>query len=289
VTPQPEPDIVAFIAENSRFPHLGDPVNPWDYRGWLLPYVFNVPACVKDLPDRWDYLQRTVAAGKLLDEPIPRITFLDSYERSDTMKQVMKWIDLVDRYEGGWSSFLRLIEWLAWALGVSKYQPKMREGADEALYRAINIIPLLQNPSDYFGAILAEHRGGGKTWNPNAFYPTPHNVCEMMAQMLIGADEGDLRKANVCDPCVGTGRMLLHASNFSMCLYGMDIDQTVCTISKINGVLYAPWMVVPLPAAIIGHPVPAPPPAPLPLPHEQQPEPGTEVFRCDDKGQGMLF
>ncbi|MBK8277245.1 MAG: hypothetical protein IPK92_15865 [Nitrospira sp.] len=49
----------------------------------------------------------------------------------------------------------------------------------------------------------------------------------------------------IMDPCCGTGRMLLHASNISLRLYGMDIDPLVTLIAKINGALYVPWLAYP--------------------------------------------
>ena len=77
----------------------------------------------------------------------------------------------------------------------------------------------------------------------------------------------DPRTAMVLDPCVGTGRMLLHASNFSLSLWGIDVDPTCVAITRINGALYAPWISFPFKERVLGH-RPAPPPAPLPLPEE---------------------
>lgn len=59
--------------------------------------------------------------------------------------------------------------------------------------------------------------------------------------------EGDARILTVCDPCVGTGRLLLHASNHSLRLYGMEIDPTLCLATLVNGYLFAPWLARPLP------------------------------------------
>ena len=44
----------------------------------------------------------------------------------------------------------------------------------------------------------------------------------------------DPRLCKVLDPCVGTGRMLLHASNYSYLLYGCDIDPLVAMIIMWN-------------------------------------------------------
>lgn len=75
-----------------------------------------------------------------------------------------------------------------------------------------------------------------------------------MTQLTM-SQEDDLRSKKVSDPALGTGRMLLHASNYSLRLYGMDIDPLVVKISKINGALYAPWMSFPLPASFFGNDV----------------------------------
>ncbi len=49
-----------------------------------------------------------------------------------------------------------------------------------------------------------------------------------------------------------SGRMLLHASNYSLNLWGQDIDPLAVAMCKINGALYAPWLTFPLPASILG-------------------------------------
>jgi hypothetical protein len=85
---------------------------------------------------------------------------------------------------------------------------------------------------------------------------------------------------------VGSGRMLLHASNFSLCLYGVDIDPLAVAMCKINGALYAPWMSFPLPAAILGTDV-KPPPASLSAPDPARQD--VPLFRVDDQTQGLLF
>lgn len=69
------------------------------------------------------------------------------------------------------------------------------------------------------------------------------------------ADAGDARRLSVCDPCLGTGRMLLHASNHSLFLFGQDIDAFVLRIALFNGAMYAPWMVRPLPSRLMERPV----------------------------------
>ncbi len=97
-------------------------------------------------------------------------------------------------------------------------------------------------PHDYFGDLLCESSYGKQ----QGFYPTPHHICEFMTQMVCD-EKLDIRTETVLDPCVGTGRMLLHASNHSLRLFGMDIDSTLCKATLVNGYCYAPWMVRPIP------------------------------------------
>ena len=74
----------------------------------------------------------------------------------------------------------------------------------------------------------------------DSFRP-PHTLAERLVQMIIGIGDTDTRAMTVCDPCVGTGRLLLHASNYSLRLYGQDIDPTLCLATLVNGFLFAPW------------------------------------------------
>jgi hypothetical protein len=96
----------------------------------------------------------------------------------------------------------------------------------------------------------------------------------------------DPRALRVSDPAVGSGRMLLHASNCSLSLWGPDLDPLAVALCQVNGALYAPWLSFPLPAGILGtqpEPTPSPLSAPEPLPE------AVSVFRVDDRAQGLLF
>ena len=111
------------------------------------------------------------------------------------------------------------------------------------LYQVCNVAAWMLWPYDYLGDLLAENTYGKR----QGFFPTPHTVVELMTQMTLCGDAEDMRTKTVCDPCVGTGRMLLHASNHSLRLYGMEIDAMLCQATLVNGYLYAPWLVCPLP------------------------------------------
>lgn len=206
---------------------------------------------------RWSYWGDTMLAGKVLDKPIPQIEFdagscgSAEGEGSGARSHIEKCLDLIPRYGGwlGWSSwqyFDYFLDWLLYAFGhpgqpTLPVEPSGCEAASMRLYQYFNVAWLICYPWDYFGAILAENHHGRSL----GFYPTPMPVVDMMTQMLMHGQ--DNRDKTVLDPCLGTGRMLLYASNYSLRLSGQDINPTVIKASLVNGYLYAPWMVRPFP------------------------------------------
>jgi hypothetical protein len=244
-------DLVAFFNEQHRLPRLGDDVAPWLYRGWLLPYVILIHERCPAVANRWGYHLRTLEAGKLLDEPIPQINFVAPDSRVFTLLQ--DWSGLIGRDCGGWSDFHTLLDWLCWGMSLSKEEPQLTDEVNEKLYRNVNVGPLLETPYDYLGDYVSQGKARG--WNPTAFYPTPHSVVEFMVRMTMGdacAKALDTRTKSVCDPAVGSGRFLLHASNYSLNVWGQDVDPLAVAMCKINGALYAPWIAFPLPSRILG-------------------------------------
>lgn len=228
-----------FFEENRRIPMLAD--RPWEYRGWLLYYRL-LCEDVLPHPKRWDYWARTMMAGKVLEEDIPQVSLSHASERSAGWKHFNKLVELVEMKGRGWSSFNDLLRWMKYGFAIGNELPNFSPELHEQLYRQLNLQHFLEEPADYIGEWIAARHGNG--WNPNAFYPTPNSVVEAMVRMqMTGAD----KTSTVMDPCCGSGRMLLHASNYSLRLYGQDIDRTMCDVTLINGILYAPWLAKPFP------------------------------------------
>lgn len=50
--------------------------------------------------------------------------------------------------------------------------------------------------------------------------------------------------------------MLLHASNYSLRLYGVDVDALMVKRAVVSSALYAPWMVRPFPDSCFREPLP---------------------------------
>jgi len=212
--------------------------------GWLLPWLL---ASDDFLWQRWRHWYETMSAGRII-APIPQIQWASN---DAGFKMLDRSLTAISRYGdwrgwGNWSAFDYFLDWLLYGFG-HKGQPRPPEekneyeGASDRLYQVFNLETLLAYPHDYFGDILAENQHGRHL----GFFPTPMHVSEFMALMTLGGS--DARTKTVMDPCVGTGRMLLAASNHSYRLYGCDINPTVIKAALINGFLYAPWMVKPFP------------------------------------------
>ncbi len=245
-----------FIAEHGRLPRLGDDPAPYTYQGWLLRYVALAHAVIPEMNDRWDYHQRQMQAGRLLDEPIPQISFLQAPDPA-TYKALERWVTIAEQHGRLWDGLQRFIDWLAYGLGVADTPPQLDEAVQIRLYKEVQIHLFLQHPYDYFGDFIASRKSSG--FNPFAFFPTPHPIVELMTRIQMDdpsssqpidrtrTSEKLRTREKIMDPCCGTGRMLLHASNISLRLYGADIDPLVALIAKINGALYVPWLAYPFP------------------------------------------
>jgi len=168
------------------------------------------------------------------------------------LKQVEKMIKIVENRSMSWNNFREICEWLGFGLGVTSEASTLAPDVQEKLYRLFDLGSWLLTPADYLGQALCESNHGKRS----GFYPTPMHVCTMMAKMTFPEGK-DSRAKTTMDCCVGTGRLLLAASNYSLRLFGQDIDPLVCLISKINFALYAPWHHIP--ESFYGDPTPLDP------------------------------
>lgn len=234
------------ICAAKNWPRKPDPkltVEPKPH-GWLLPMLLEIETVCWG---RWEHWTKLKEAGNVIDEPIPQIQF-DPHEASLARKMHENALNSIVRHGdwrgwSGWENFNYYLDWLLYALG-HPGQPDLpsepQTGAFGRLYQTFCLEAMIAWPADIFGDLLADNAHGKHA----GFYPTPHPISEMMARMLMAGE--DCRLQTVCDPCVGTGRMLLHASNHSYRLYAQDIDVTVIKAALVNGYCFAPWLVRPL-------------------------------------------
>ncbi len=204
-------------------------------RGWLRPYLVILDQMFSK---RWDYWSRTLEAGEVLDEPIPGINWLD-VPHNEPKKNLQTCITL-SQNRGHRNAFDLFVDWLLYGFGHSLVQElpsQIEPQINAGWYKTFNLGLYLKYPYDYLGQYAAELYGNGKH-NPTAYFPTPMHHCDLMVKMLM--DKTD-KTASVCDPCVGSGRLLMAASNYSLNLYGMDIDPLILKVCHLNMFMYVPW------------------------------------------------
>ena len=244
---------IAFYLEHNRVPMIQDERKPWTYRGWMFWYRMLAEERRPDVvPPRWMYWFEAMDRGKLPDKPIPQINFNnDESDRTAGFKHVDNLVNIIARKLGNFTRIDPLLEWLLFAFGETSEMPDFPPELHEDLYRTFSMEHLLTKPCDYFGAWIGASKGRS---NPTAFFATPHPIVQLMTSLLMA--DGSDRSATVYEPSLGTGRMLLHASNYSLRLSGQDIDRTVIMASKVNGFLYVPWLVRPFPESFFNNPTP---------------------------------
>ena len=188
---------------------------------------------------RWDYWLRTLEAGKVLEEPIPQIKWL-GFPEPEALKNIEQCLNYSSSRLGS-GTFESFVDWLLYGFGdpaMKEFPTRIDPETNSHWYRTFNLGLLLKHPYDYLGQLAADKQGSGKWSNPTAFFPTPMHVCAMMTQMTMG-EAG--KTESVCDPCVGSGRFLMTASNYFLNLYGMDIDYQILKVCRVNMWCYVPW------------------------------------------------
>jgi len=247
-----------FLKTSGRLPWLSDPIPAYRYAGWALPMIWEGHRILPNVPDRWGYHLHILQTRRIPDAPIPHIEFLGG-PHQETLKHLHQWVALAAEHQSNWTGLTNLIAWIAFSLNISHTPPPLDDVTQSNLYQSVNLQELVLHPYDYWGDIIAEGIGNGPWANPNAFYPTPMSICQLLTRMILPDTHGlsreelkSLRVKKISDPAgSGTGRMLLLASNISLALYGVEKDALVWTASLINGALYAPWLTFPIPDCIL--------------------------------------
>ena len=240
--------LAALRAKNHSFPlRKVDPsVHREPPHGWLLPYLLQGDDITWR---RWVYWFELMERGTVGEKAIPEIEF-ESYAHPQTRKMLEQCLNAIPSH-GAWNTwggsqyFDYFLDWLLYSLGHHAQKEPPREpdtGASDRLYQLFQLTPMQLWPYDYFGDLLAEVGFGRAA----GFYPTPMTICVLMTRMTADTSR-DCRLENFIDPCIGTGRMALLASNHVLRLFGQDINGTMVKASLVNAAIYAPWMFRPLP------------------------------------------
>jgi len=205
-------------------------------KGWLLPYL---TALDEMFFKRWQYWTEAVLKDRIPEESIPYIRFQSphSYPEGLVAKNLKQCLDYAEYTS---SDVLELlVDWILWGFNHDKQFPPVSKRTDDFWYRTFNLGLFYKEPADHL-ALLAADWNVGKA---GGYFPTPANVVEMMVRMNFGdKPKPEHKRLSVCDPCSGSGIMLLYASNYSLNLYGMDVNPLITKIAHVNSYIYVPWL-----------------------------------------------
>jgi len=193
---------------------------------------------------RWSYWSETIDSGQPLDKPIPKIKFSSQphTETSDNIKECINHMQRKGYSSQAWMSF---VEWLLWGFGsgLQKEFPRnVSEDVSLYWYKKFNLGLMLKYPCDYMAWGSCEIQNMSKSHKGVGYVPTPGHIVDAMVKMMM--TDAD-KTSTVCDPCLGTGIMLLYASNYSLRLYGSDISLDMVKMAHVNAWIYVPWAIFP--------------------------------------------
>lgn len=206
-----------------------------DKQGWLIPYL---TALDQMFYKRWSYWTKAVMEDRIPKEPIPCIEFqMPVMYTEQLVKKNLK--SCLDRASCKYSNaFEKFMDWLLWGFNRGKAFPDIDERLDDYWYRTFNLGLFYKEPADHLADLVTEYNG-----NFGGYFPTPANVVQMMTTMTMGDKPiHEHKKNSVMDPCSGSGIMLLYASNYSLNLYGQDINALMCKVATVNAFIYVPWL-----------------------------------------------
>ena len=177
---------------------------------------------------RWEWYSSIMLLKKLPTEPLPQVDFADDSDGS-AKKLVLSLLNVNVSLDD-------LLNYLLHMFGHTGYEKKPIVEIDFPLAAAL----LLQR--DLFGDAYGEVMGKGLR-SGTGYFPTPQSLCNMIVEMTMKDCE---LTHTVNDPCVGSGRMLLSASNKSLFLSGNDVNPVCVKMTLVNAYMFAPWIAIPV-------------------------------------------
>jgi len=196
--------------------------------GWL-----RIKLC--DLSERWRWWSFALLRDKVPVTPIPKISFAENFnESAEPYKVIKRCVNPYDR-----DSFHKLLDWLLYCFGDSSVKELSFD--TKHLEANFKLEPFFEEPGDWAGHFYETQIISKSGREKSGFFSTPMSICNL----IVSISQPKLTDT-VHEPCVGTGRMLLAASNYSINLSGQDINPDLVKICKINAWLYMPSLIFPI-------------------------------------------
>jgi hypothetical protein len=186
-----------------------------------------------ELSPRWEWYSELLLLKKIPTKPLPLINFVDDSD-AQARKLIFKLLNHNTSFEDILNSLLHLF-------GHPGYEKLERLETSFPLEEVIGL------NRDIFGDAYSEVMGKCLRTG-TGYFPTPQNICNLITDMTL---QGCKLTNTVNDPCVGSGRMLLSASNKSIFLSGNDVNLTCVKMTLANGYLFAPWIPIPQPTELL--------------------------------------
>lgn len=214
----------ALILEKGLFPKNG-------FKSWLPNLI--------DLSDRWQWYSELMHFKRLPDREYPQKTFApDRGERG---------LRMIENCMGPFRdvSFNDFLTFLLNRFGHAKYKalPKsIKKKHQEHWLKSFDLEYAVTCDHDFLGEYYQKNELSKGKKKLDACFLTPENLVALKTKITM---EGvNIRSfKTVCDPCCGSGRQLLAASNYSLYLFGQDIELTCFLMTLVNGFLFAPQIV----------------------------------------------
>ncbi|QQE67347.1 hypothetical protein GFS31_40600 (plasmid) [Leptolyngbya sp. BL0902] len=221
--------------------------------GWLWPELLRLDSTYQGRYECWH--QTKTQPHLTLDtlappEPIPFLKPGEAgFDRTLAMLNACCKALGGNRQTPGMQEVRYLAQWMLFSLGhpYQKQPPKLDCGIAGArrkrLENVFDLSLLIRFPSDYFGHLLARSRYGQKH---TSFYPTLQPVAQLMTELGQQVNQR-AKPVRLFDPCLGTGRLALEASNQARALVGWERDRPLLEVALANFMLYAPDFALPIP------------------------------------------
>lgn len=121
---------------------------------------------------------------------------------------------------------------------VGKYSEgkKGKRACDTLAHLFGSVVNSMEDTRDGIRDVLGDLFQGGITYGENGQYLTPDAITVLMGQLTTGDEEGDGKRKSVCDPCVGSGRMLLSVAekHRNWEFIGQDVDIRCVRMTAMN-------------------------------------------------------